>query len=267
LVKEVCGPVAGYRERVAEPVDMGITQPAPAKFRRELERDGFAIVPDVLTSEQVGELRIAFAEAAQGECQTASRRRGKVYGLRNALDLPAVRSVAASPDMRALVEVILGPDSFPVRSIFFDKASGANWNVVWHQDLAIPVRERVATPPGWGAWSEKAGVPHVQPPAVVLERMLTTRLHLDDCDAENGPLRVLPGTHRLGRLDAAHIARLRSEVSEIACTVRCGDVLLMRPLLLHASSAAQLPTHRRVLHIEWAAEPLPGDLRWAEDIR
>jgi hypothetical protein len=41
-----------------------------------------------------------------------------------------------------------------------------------------------------------------------------------------------------------------------------GGVLLMRPLLLHASSASQVPRHRRVLHIEWAAQELPGGLQW-----
>jgi hypothetical protein len=267
-VKKVVRPVAGDRGRIAEPVGMWITQSASPEFRNRVKRDGFAIVPGVITSEHVEALRIAFAEgAAQGEIQIASRRGGSIYGLRNALSLPAVKAVAASPAVCALVEKVLGPDAFPVRGIFFDKAPGANWNVAWHQDLAIAVRERVEAPPGWGAWSEKAAVVHVQPPAAVLAKMLITRLHLDDCGPENGPLRVLPGTHHCGRLDTADAARHRSAVPEAICTAGCGDALLMRPLLLHASSAAQLPTHRRVLHIEWAAEPLPGGLRWAENIR
>jgi ectoine hydroxylase-related dioxygenase (phytanoyl-CoA dioxygenase family) len=247
---------------------MSITQPERREFRSRVGRDGFALVSGALTSERVHSLRVEFAgAAARPENQAASRRAGSVYGLRNALAIPAVRAVAASPEVCALLAGVLGPAAFPVRALFFDKAPGANWTVVWHQDLSIAVRERVAAPAGWGAWSEKAGVPHVQPPAALLEGMLTIRLHLDDCGLENGPLRVLPGTHRFGRLEAGNVACLRAEISEVVCTARAGDALLMRPLLLHASSAAQLPTHRRVLHIEWAAEPLPGDLRWAEDIR
>ena len=36
----------------------------------------------------------------------------------------------------------------------------------------------------------------------------------------------------------------------------------MRPLLLHASSPSQLPNHRRVIHIDFAAITLPNGLRW-----
>lgn len=38
----------------------------------------------------------------------------------------------------------------------------------------------------------------------------------------------------------------------------------MRPLLLHASSPAASPGHRRVLHVEYAAAGLPGGLQWYE---
>jgi len=150
-----------------------------------------------------------------------------------------------------------------VRGIFFDITPGANWNVAWHQDLSLALQERRELA-GWGPWSQKAAVWHVQPPASFLEKMLTLRIHLDPCGLENGPLRVLPGTHLSGRLDAAKIAALREEIAERVCTVPQGGALLMRPLLLHASSAAQLPAHRRVLHIEWAAEKLPHGLEWHE---
>jgi ectoine hydroxylase-related dioxygenase (phytanoyl-CoA dioxygenase family) len=96
--------------------------------------------------------------------------------------------------------------------------------------------------------------------------MLTVRLHLDPCGPDNGPLRVLPGTHRCGRLNAGAIQALREEVPEVVCAVGAGDAVLMRPLLLHASSAAQAPSRRRVLHIEWANRSLPGGLEWFERI-
>jgi hypothetical protein len=48
--------------------------------------------------------------------------------------------------------------------------------------------------PGFGPWSTKSGVIHVQPPAHILERMLAVRIHLDPTDDTNGALRVLPGT-------------------------------------------------------------------------
>jgi ectoine hydroxylase-related dioxygenase (phytanoyl-CoA dioxygenase family) len=112
---------------------------------------------------------------------------------------------------------------------------------------------------GFGAWSEKAGVMHVQPPAAILERMLTVRLHLDAGDEANAPLRVIPGSHSRGRLDAAAIAHLRETSTVVACLVPRGGALLMRPLLLHASSASR----RRVVHLEFAAGELPAGLEWA----
>jgi ectoine hydroxylase-related dioxygenase (phytanoyl-CoA dioxygenase family) len=224
-----------------------------------LERDGFAIVPGVTEPATVGRL----IQALENVSDSGSvRRRESVYGIRNLLDIvPEVRELAASRSVRALVEPVLGPDAFPVRGILFDKTPGANWNVVWHQDMTIAVQERRETP-GFGPWSEKAGVTHVQPPPSILEGMLSLRLHLDTCDEDNGPLRVLPGSHRYGRLDAAATRQWRHEHPEVVCTVPTCGALLMRPLLLHASSDSRRPGHRRVIHIDFAAEDLPFGLRW-----
>ena len=88
------------------------------------------------------------------------------------------------------------------------------------------------------------------------------RLHLDDCGADNAPLRVISCSHRHGVLDGEDVERVR-EAGEIAtCVVRAGGALLMRPLLLHASSPAIAPGHRRVIHLEWAASDLPHGLEW-----
>ena len=153
-----------------------------------------------------------------------------------------------------------------MRAILFDKTPVANWKVAFHQDLAIAVAERRAVD-GFGPWSIKSGVPHVHAPAALLEGMVSARVHLDDCGLEHGPLRVMPGTHRLGKLTAARIATLRKKCEPITCIAPAGSVLLMRPLLLHASSAATRPSaHRRVLHLEFAAEQLPGGLKWFEQL-
>jgi hypothetical protein len=77
-------------------------------------------------------------------------------------------------------------------------------------------------------------------------------------------LRVLPGSHLLGELDPQHVEALAKETAAVACIGPSGSVLAMRPLLLHASSPASQPVHRRVVHLEYASEPLPGGLRWPE---
>ncbi len=224
-----------------------------------VENDGFAVVPDAVDAGTVTALISALGDAADAP---GARRREGVYAIRNLLEaVPAVAALAASPQMRALVAPVLGPGGFAVRGILFDKTPDANWNVAWHQDLSIAVCER-ADVPGFGPWSEKAGVAHVQPPPAILEQMLTVRLHLDDCDETNGPVRVLPGSHREGRLSPEGIGRWRDRAPAVTCPVPSGGALLMRPLLLHASSASLSPRHRRVVHLEYAAGPLPGGLEW-----
>ena len=231
----------------------------------DLDLSGFAIVPDVLDAKTINALQAALEPLSSGN-SPVSRRGATAFAVRNLLQIsPDVRSLAQSSSVRSLMEAVLGPDCRAVRGILFDKTPGANWNVVWHQDLSVAVREK-RTVPGWGPWSIKAGVVHVQPPFEVLERMLTIRLHLDNCGTENGPLRVLPGTHRLGRLGPAQIANLRQQIPETICGVGVGGALLMRPLLLHASSDAVIPGHRRVLHLEFAEGILPHGLEWKEQI-
>lgn len=219
-------------------------------------RDGFVIVPRAVDPATVDALLAAVAPVADG-----TQGRG---GVRHLLrDVPAVRALARSAPVRAVAEAALGPGAFAVRGILFDKTPDANWKVVWHQDLTIAVRERREVP-GFGPWSEKEGVPHVQPPAPLLARMVAVRLHLDDCTETNGPVRVIPGSHRDGRLAPGDIDRWRAAGPEVVCTVPRGGILAFHSLLLHASSPAQVPAHRRVVHLEFAADPLPGGLEWYE---
>jgi ectoine hydroxylase-related dioxygenase (phytanoyl-CoA dioxygenase family) len=190
------------------------------------------------------------------------RTRGGLFAIRNLLEMvPAVDELARSTAVRDLVACSLGPSAIPVRAILFDKTPGANWLVPWHQDLTIAVRRR-ANVAAYGPWSIKGGVPHVQPPVAILEAMLALRIHLDPCDETNGALRVLPGTHRLGRLAPESISAAVVSIPAITCNAAAGDAVLMRPLLVHASSACDRPAHRRVIHIEFAACDLSAPLEW-----
>ena len=188
-----------------------------------------------------------------------------VYGIRNLLEVSEdIRELAASPEIRSLVGPILGPSCFAVRATFFDKVRDANWNLRWHQDGVISVRDRVETP-GFKAWSDKVGTLQVRPPDDVLLHMLAIRVHLDDCPTTNGALRVLAGSHTR-RWPRERIGECKSSFREVSCEVDVGGVLAMRPLILHASSASDAPGHRRVIHIEFACHDLPGDLEWKQRI-
>ena len=216
----------------------------------EIEQRGFAIVPRVVDPAKQQELL-----GSLGVVSGAGRR--------GVLALPAVSALACSPALLSLVRPHLPVAPIPVRAIYFDKTRDTNWQVAWHQDLTLAVRARVELP-GFGPWSTKDGVPHVQPPEELLNQMLAIRLHLDDTDESNGALRVIPGSHRMGRLSAARIQELRARQAESICSVPAGGALLIRPLLLHASGRSTSRRHRRVLHLEYAGFALPPELQWHE---
>lgn len=238
-------------------------QPAGASDQTAaLSRDGFAVVENVFDRETVNRLAEEIDRVkAEGSSVRGS---GRPFGIRNLLNVsPSARTLAESEPLLSLVRPALGGRARVVRGVYFDKNGDANWKVAWHQDLTIAVRERVEVE-GFGPWSVKAGVCHAQPPVSVLEGMIALRVHLDDADESNGALRIIPGSHARGRLSAADIQTLKGECRAVTCDVHAGAVLLMRPLLLHASSAAARPRRRRVLHFEYSASDLPGGLAWYE---
>ena len=223
-----------------------------ADFRRAIDLDGWGVPPLVVEPELLDAI-------AREVADVGAERRG---GLRDPLEIaPSVRRLARQASVRAAAEAILGPGCFVARALLFDKTERANWKVAWHQDLTITVRER-RDASGFGPWSTKAGIVHVQPPVEVLERMLAVRVHLDDCGPTNGPVRVLAGSHCTGRLDAAAIDVWKQRVMPSDCIAARGAILAFRPLLLHASSPATVPGRRRVVHFEFAVGDLPAGLQW-----
>jgi len=149
----------------------------------------------------------------------------------------------------------------PVRAVLFDKTPEANWNVAWHQDRTIAVRERIEVE-GFGPWSGKDGVLHVAPPFEVLARMVTLRVHLDPVDEANAPLRIAVGSHRHGRVAADQVDAVASATPQTVCTAGVGDIWAYRTPILHASDRALQPDRRRVLQIDYADFDLPGGLVW-----
>jgi ectoine hydroxylase-related dioxygenase (phytanoyl-CoA dioxygenase family) len=226
----------------------------------EFAKNGFQIFPAVISEEQC-EL-VGFELSKQFE-NHQSVVKNKIGGVRNLLKIASVAAIAGSAKLNFILKELVGEKLFPVRAIFFDKTTESNWRVPWHQDLAIAVAERIETE-DFLAWSIKDEVHHVQPPTRILENMVTVRLHLDNCNADNGALKVVSGSHLHGKLNSAQISELTSVEKTIVCEVPKGGALLMRPLILHSSSPAKNPSHRRVLHIEYAAEELPNELKWFE---
>jgi hypothetical protein len=232
-------------------------------IHEDIERDGFVILDSVIDDKTVARLLQLLTDVHDRDVH--KQRAGKAFGIRNLLNVvPFTRELADSSACRSIVEPILGSSARVVRGIYFDKHKDANWKVAWHQDLTIAVQERVEVD-GYGPWSKKAGINHVQPPVSVSQNMVALRIHLDHADESNGALRVLPGTHLYDRLAPGQIQHWKQQRQAVTCAVKRGGAMLMRPLLLHSSSAAVEPRHRRVLHFEYSSIDLPGGLRWFEE--
>jgi ectoine hydroxylase-related dioxygenase (phytanoyl-CoA dioxygenase family) len=209
----------------------------------EIERQGFAIIPDVVSEASISVL----LERLSGTNLRRSR-----AGIRHALQHPAVMEIAQDPQLLDIARGTLGSEATPFRATLFDKSPLSNWLVVWHQDTALPLRKRFEAE-GWGPWSVKDGILYAHAPASALDRALALRVHLDDSTVENGPLRVLPQTHKLGVLSDNAIHDLASRLKPVDCVVPKRGIVAMRPLIAHASSKSLSDKARRVLHIEYAS--------------
>ena len=204
---------------------------------------GFAIVPGVFDNREIDTI----SHDLEGERLRRSR-----AGARHLLSVPAVARLVSDPRLITLAAEVLGCEPVPFGATLFDKSAEANWLVVWHQDTALPLDERRETA-DWGPWSEKAGVIYAHAPATALSKVVALRVHLDDSTPENGPLRVLPGTHTLGVLSDAQIQDAARRVEPVTCTIEQGGVIVMRPLIVHASSKVTVAAARKVLHFEYSA--------------
>lgn len=226
---------------------------------RTLDEAGWLRVPSVVPRAMLTTLPVD--AALDGDTREAGDSATVVAGTRNLLDRPWCAALVAPIRARLHALGVLPADSVAVQCTLFRKTSECNWKVPYHQDLSIPVAARVDDA-GLSGWTVKEDGDYVQPPTPLLEASLAVRLHLDPCLADDGALRVVPGSHRLGRIEAERVAAIDKRRREVVCEADIGDAILMRPLLLHASSKACAPNGRRVLHFLFAP-PEPGcGLSW-----
>ena len=229
----------------------------------QLNEAGYVMCPAVFSVSEVAAALAACSTMLTCEAAADSilaNETGAAYGARNVLRLwPNVLDMLQNAAFAKAVLQTLGPKCGAVRGLYFDKPPGHSWALPWHRDKTIAVKQHGPI----GAFKKptaKAGVPHVEAPANILNTMLTARIHLDEVTAGNGPLRVIPGSH-------VHNSDEKSPPDQTAVTLHCssGDVLLMRPLLLHSSGHSEPGNdkHRRILHLEFAPSPtLPAHYEW-----
>ncbi len=225
-------------------------RPASAVLLDAFLRDGFAVVPTVLRESQCDAITASIDSFISD-----------APGTRSLLTHDRYRALANELRAHADVGTLIPAGHVAVQCTYFEKSVDRNWLVPVHQDLSIPVRERVEHPALRG-WSEKKGTLFVQPPTELLETLVAVRIHLDPCLEHDGPLQFVPATHTRGRIDASEASRLRQNGPVVTCALDRGGVLVMRPLALHTSSKATGMSRRRVLHFVFGPPEPPYGLQW-----
>ena len=212
-------------------------------WKGELDTKGFCLIPKVLNNDELISLQQLFDKPT------------KESGIRN---LVSKYPKCIDFTQKSQIQEILNGAQL-VRSLLFDKHSERNWQVNYHQDLTIAIKDKHELD-SFGPWTLKEGIHSVQAPNSVLKQIISLRLHLDNCDENNGALKVYPGSHLEGKIPQEDILKLDTET--YCCNAKAGDLLLIRPLLVHGSSKALEPKRRRVIHLEYSFCELPQPLQW-----
>jgi Phytanoyl-CoA dioxygenase (PhyH) len=216
----------------------------------DFDEKGYLIEPEVLSEPDCQALD---SHVRRVSLTTAGTRELLEFGWAQQL----ARQLRDCPGVRA----ILGGADVAVQCTYFAKLPTSNWLVAAHQDLSIPVLERRNDAPVTG-WCQKEGAWFCQPSTDILSQLVAVRVHLDDSTERNGPLRVVPGSHRLGRIVSSAVSVHRAALGEVTCIVPRRGILALRPLLLHASSKSVIDAPRRVLHFLFGPSELPWGLAW-----
>jgi hypothetical protein len=233
---------------------------ATAQYKQPLQESGFAIIDNVFTEDEVA----AIIETINNidTSGPAFRKTSDLFAIRRFVkEVPAISPFIFTSRLRTIIDQLFGADYFLVKSIYFDKPEQSNWFVAYHQDLTISVDQKKQVA-GFDQWTVKNDQFAVQPPVALLENIFTIRIHLDDTDENNGALKIVPGSHRKGIYRPETIDWTTEK--EKICSVPRGGIMIMQPLLLHASNRTVNNNKRRVIHLEFSNQLLPDGLQWAE---
>lgn len=218
------------------------------------QEEGFEIINDVVSANVIASITSELSAVEEkfigGGIRNAEKR------------LTSVAALANSTNLISMASTYLQGEPKLVRSILFLKSPENNWLVSWHQDKTVTVSEKFDAE-GWGPWSKKDEILHVQAPVDVLNKTITFRIHLDASTQDNGCLKLLPKSHLKGILTQQEINNYTKDCTPTFCVAPRGSALLMRPHILHASSKSNSSQARRVLHIEYSCYELPAPVQWA----
>jgi ectoine hydroxylase-related dioxygenase (phytanoyl-CoA dioxygenase family) len=231
-------------------------------YQQSIINNGFAVINNIYSRVEIDEI-LNLINKTDTQADTF-RKTDDPFAIRQFFKtLPEAAPLVLTQKLNELISGIFGQGYFIIKSIYFDKPAKSNWFVAYHQDLTISVNQK-AEVPSFIHWTKKQDQFAVQPPIALLEHNFTIRIHLDDTDEDNGALKVMPGSHKNGVLRLDDFDRSRKD--EVYCKVNRGGVMIMRPLLMHASDRTINNRQRRVIHIEFSKADLPLPLQWSEKL-
>lgn len=225
-----------------------------------LEQEGYFILDTLYSTSEIQQLSTCIEEASQDS--TSFLKTKDVFAIRQLLkNLPALNEILWNKNLTSVLSSIYTKSYFLTKAMYFDKPSTSNWFVPYHQDLSISVDQKKDLKE-YINWTYKKGQHGVQPPLAVLKNTTTVRIHLDDTNATNGALKVIPASHTKGIIRTDQ--KDWNKYEERICAVKRGGAMLMKPLLLHASNKTTNGKQRRVIHLEFCDQPLEAPLEWLE---
>ena len=181
---------------------------------QRLNEDGYFLCGKVLTDDELAEAR-QNVERALAEYTRDGTRPEKINFV-HTYD-PYFLNLASHPRLLDLVESVLGPDLALFSSHLLCKPAVDGQSVAWHQDASY--------------W-----------PLEPME-VLTLWLALDDCDVENGCMRVIPRTHKQGEVTHRQVNCESNSVVKKEIATELFDVTKAVPVQLKAGQCS--------LHFPW----------------
>jgi len=222
-------------------------------IKQRLSEKGFAIIENVFTIKEIDLILQTIAQV--DNTNPTFRKTNDLFAIRQFFkEVPGAFNMIFNVKLNLVISQIFTIDYFVAKSIYFDKPGQSNLFLAYHQDLCISVNKRLDLA-GYGPWTTKQNQFAVQPPLDILENNYTIRIHLDDTDENNGSLKVIASSHLKGVYRTETIDCTKETVTN--CSVKKGGIMIMKPLLLHASK-------RRVIHVEFSNCLLADTLQWSE---
>jgi len=229
----------------------------------EINTEGFTIINDVYTENEIEKLISLIEDVTENETENTTLRKSQdLFAIRQFhKEIPETLDFIFNQNLKEIIESNFGPGYFITKSIYFDKPEKSNWFVAYHQDLTISVDKKTETE-NFENWTIKQNQFAVQPPKEILENNFTIRIHLDKTTKDNGALKVINNSHSKGIFRVENL-EIESEIETI-CEIEKGGIMIMKPLLFHASNKTTNNQRRRVIHIEFSKQELPNGLEWSE---